>query len=225
MPRQGSRPPIPPDRDRALRWGGYPILRYDGVRFVRDVPETGVRAGDIGVVVDLMCSNWGKYLSLTVELPDDHPAEDLAPFVPPDSVEVVEPAEEKPEELKISRRERIARNKRVPTTLYECFEVLREDATAEELEEFRSMDEGDLIGLHLFTGMAMRIAWGLTIEEGPLWQDLQRRGLEDPDGMSVFIIEQFWRKLNGLPVFSNYEDSYRDHRRRYQEAESRRAKE
>lgn len=94
MPKREEGPPVPPDRDGALRWGGYPILEHDGVRFVRDVPEAGVREGDTGVVVHLACSDLGKYLALMVELPEDHPAEDLTPFVPPDSVEVTEPVED-----------------------------------------------------------------------------------------------------------------------------------
>jgi len=82
-----------------------------------------------------------------------------------------------------------------PKNLEECFVVLKQKLSKQQLDEFKKLKDDDLIQCHFGLGMWMRNSWGLW-HGGDLSKDLERRGVNHPDDMSGYIIREFHRHLN-----------------------------
>jgi hypothetical protein len=88
---------------------------------------------------------------------------------------------------------------RIPATLEECFTLLDETVSAEDIAHLRSIPEGDMIQYHFSVGMSLRNGWGLWAGS-PLAQWFNERGVQHPDNMSGIILTSYWRHLHGEPI-------------------------
>lgn len=87
----------------------------------------------------------------------------------------------------------------IPRNLKDAFAVLEKEMKPDELLEFRSGNEDDLINYHFGLGMWIRNNMGLWAG-GRLKDWFDARGVMLPDTMSEIIITSFWRYLNGKPI-------------------------
>ena len=60
-------------------------------------------------------------------------------------------------------------------------------------------DQEDMVEYHMGLGMWLRNNWGLWAGSR-LYASLYQLGLSQPDDMSNLIMEEYWRKLHGLPL-------------------------
>lgn len=88
-----------------------------------------------------------------------------------------------------------------PRTLEEALATLKERVSAEILLQFaQAQDEHVALRYDDSLGAWIRHNWGLRSENGPLYEDLYRRGLRHPDDMSRLILTRFWRHLHAQPL-------------------------
>jgi hypothetical protein len=90
-------------------------------------------------------------------------------------------------------------NEPVPRTLEEALTTLQRAGSGEFLARMRSEDETVPISYHDGLGRWIRNHWGLW-DRGPLYHDLERYGLHEPDDMSAVILTSFWRRQHGRPL-------------------------
>lgn len=89
---------------------------------------------------------------------------------------------------------------KIPEPLEECFVELKKLLSKEQLEEFKSTKEDDLVGYYHFgLGMWIRNNWGLW-SDSPLVQYFKGIGIDHPDSMSEIILTWFHRYLNGRDI-------------------------
>lgn len=87
----------------------------------------------------------------------------------------------------------------IPQNLEECFAELKKILTREELEEFRSKEEQDIISYHHSLGRWVRNNWGLW-SKSRLVKYFNEIGIKHPDDMSGIILDSFHRYLNNKEI-------------------------
>lgn len=101
-----------------------------------------------------------------------------------------------------------------PHTLEEALATLAAHASPELLALVQERTEDAAMAeLHLGFGTWLRNEWGLW-KRGPLYDDLARRGLHDPEDMSSVILTSFWRQQHGHPI--DVEGQLEQHERYYE---------
>lgn len=106
----------------------------------------------------------------------------------------------------------------VPHTLEEALATLAAHGSPDLLTLVQEKAEDAAIAeLHLGFGTWLRNDWGLW-EKGPLYDDLARRGLVDPEDMSSVVLRSFWRQQRGHPIdlegqLTQYERWYQSQRK------------
>lgn len=94
-----------------------------------------------------------------------------------------------------------------PSNLDECFEILKQDLSKEDLDKLASMSRVELIRLHHNLGRWLRNNWGLW-HGGPLKNYFMELGLHHADDMYGVIIESFWHHLRNEPLDINKQVKY-----------------
>lgn len=87
----------------------------------------------------------------------------------------------------------------IPSNLDECFLILLEMATEDQLTEFRGCTEKDLVTYHMGLGRWMRNEWGLW-SGGSLKDYFEKLGLCHADDMSGVILTSFHKYLHNRPI-------------------------
>jgi hypothetical protein len=90
-------------------------------------------------------------------------------------------------------------NEPVPRTLEEALTTLQRAGSGAFLARFRSEDETFAVSSRDDPGRWIRNLWGLW-DRGPLYQDLERYGLHEPDDTAAVILTSFWRRQHGRPM-------------------------
>jgi hypothetical protein len=83
----------------------------------------------------------------------------------------------------------------IPTNLEECFSELKKKLPLKEQEELKNLSENELGQYHFGLGMWLRNNWQLH-HASPLHDYFKSMGIEHPDDMSAYIIQQFHHHLN-----------------------------
>lgn len=87
----------------------------------------------------------------------------------------------------------------VPKDLEDALSELDKLLPKETKDKIRGMKkEGDMIEFHFSLGMWIRNEWGLW-KGSRLYVSLAKLGFGHPDDMSGLILDEYWRKLHGLP--------------------------
>lgn len=86
----------------------------------------------------------------------------------------------------------------LPETLEECYAMLDEVLSDEDIEYLKNMQQRDLVVLHFGLGMWIRNEW-LYPNQSKLSELLYEKGIYHVDNMSVLIIEGYVRYLNNEP--------------------------
>lgn len=88
----------------------------------------------------------------------------------------------------------------VPADLEECFVQLDTVLSVEDIETIKALaDEQETIRYHHGLGLWLRNNWGLWAGSRlSIW--FLHRGIAHPDDMSAYILEQYWRYLNGEEI-------------------------
>ena len=85
----------------------------------------------------------------------------------------------------------------IPYTLEECYEMLDDELTAEDIEYMKTSTSEDRIMMHFGFGMWIRNNW--IYPNIFLCEVFNDSGISHPDDMSVIIIEGYYLYLNGMP--------------------------
>jgi hypothetical protein len=85
-----------------------------------------------------------------------------------------------------------------PVTLDECMKALSELLSVEDQTDLLRMSKKELGACHHGLGQWIRNNWDLW-KGGPLLEHLKSLGFIHPDDMSMFIIEEWWARMNKLP--------------------------
>ena len=87
---------------------------------------------------------------------------------------------------------------RIPITIPECFETLKEVLDKQSLDLIKSQQREGLVDFHMDLGLLIRNNW-LYADDSPLIQTLREQGMTyyHEDTLSALIIELFWEHLNG----------------------------
>jgi len=84
----------------------------------------------------------------------------------------------------------------IPKTFDEAILTLRQRMPAEVVMAFRrAPDAGIASDYHESLGRWLRNYWGLWAH-GPLYQDIQRHGVDEPEEMSELLLSSVWRQLH-----------------------------
>jgi hypothetical protein len=86
----------------------------------------------------------------------------------------------------------------LPTNLEECFKVLKDFLSADDLA-FIKKNHKNVSALHHTLGRKIRNEWGLW-SGSELKQYFEKLNLPHPDDMSGVILHSFHLHLNGLPL-------------------------
>ena len=88
----------------------------------------------------------------------------------------------------------------VPTTFDEAVIALRQRMPAEALVEFRRARDARVTREYYDSlGLWIRNNWGLW-DRGPLYRDIQRHGMDEPEEMSALLLSSVWRQLHEEPM-------------------------
>jgi hypothetical protein len=110
-------------------------------------------------------------------------------------------------------------NDRIPNNLEECFEILKQELSAEDIEYIKSMDS--TAKLHHTLGRRIRNRWGFW-SESKLKEYFKKMGLFHPDDMSGIILKSFHCHLKNKPLnldeqVKYYQDYWKKAREKYKD--------
>jgi len=88
---------------------------------------------------------------------------------------------------------------KIPSNLEECFLELEKVLNTNDLNEFVTQPENDVILWHHSLGRWIRNNWGLW-QGGVLANFFNTKGINHPDDMSGIILTSFWRYKNSIPI-------------------------
>jgi hypothetical protein len=91
---------------------------------------------------------------------------------------------------------------RVPGSLEEALGLLDAALTKEEKEAWRSMTAARMFDLQARIARTLRNDWSLLDSDTPLRIYFRELGLDDPEEVSLLLIDAYWRKYNNesIPV-------------------------
>ena len=91
---------------------------------------------------------------------------------------------------------------RVPSRLDEALTLLDSALTPQEKEAWRSMTAARMFDLQAKIARTLRNDWSLLEPETPLRVFFRELGLDDPEEVSLLLIDAYWRKYNNesIPV-------------------------
>ena len=94
----------------------------------------------------------------------------------------------------------MARNYDIPFAIEECIEKLDGMLSDEQKQAIRDTPEDKLSIFHFSLGAGIRNTFGLWEHDSPITKAYQSLFLiSDADDASIFIIEIYWHRLNGIP--------------------------
>lgn len=91
---------------------------------------------------------------------------------------------------------------RVPASLEQALSLLDSALTKEEKEAWRSMTAANMFDLQAKIAKTLRNDWSLLDSDTPLRIYFRELGLDDPEEVSLLLIDAYWRKYNNesIPV-------------------------
>jgi hypothetical protein len=89
---------------------------------------------------------------------------------------------------------------RVPVTLDEALSLLDAALTNHEKEAYRSMTAASMFDLQARIAQTLRHDWSLLDSSTPLRIYFRGLGLDDPEEVSLLLIDAYWRKYNNEAI-------------------------
>lgn len=89
---------------------------------------------------------------------------------------------------------------RVPARLEEALILLDAALTQHEKDAWHSMTAAKMFDLQAQLARTLRTDWSLLDPDSPLRIYFRNLGLDDPEEVSLLLIDAYWRKHNNEPV-------------------------
>jgi len=116
--------------------------------------------------------------------------------------------------IRSAQERRASKYNPIPNNLEECFEILKEELSEQELYILKLSSNEELSKYHHTLGRSVRNRWGLWADSS-LKKYFEEIGLWHADDMSSLILTCFRRHLNNYPLMieeeiKNYQDYWND---------------